>query len=355
MHTVDKIDCELTQAKFEGTGTIPSPLHQSAQRPAESSEPQSQRTPEGGPWRDRQHDTFAHEALDVPSSPDPSTGRVLARMCTVNYESAVIARGGGASGVSAESPWNAEDPAVRLLRDSKASSRTGPKIHCHGILRNGADAQQTSVCSNTSERTVVADGNAAREVSVDGVGDPGEHLLRKSNASARDGPTIHRHGILRIGGDAQQTWELVTNLAEAEISGENVAGGVPVTAAEAQRLVPGLCEAPLDAAVRWKPPRARGGKQVKALRHLGALPTAFDFVSSSQKSVKAFMAVVNVARRCTSWRQRRGGLCWAFVNRAWIPHCHGRLRRQGRGDSMASSAELPWCVPYNCDLFLLLF
>ena len=87
---------------------------------------------------------------------------------------------------------------------------------------------------------------------------------------AARGPVLYRNGILRIGANAKQSWELVCNLAEADAAGDNVAAGVPVSAEEALRLVPGLSQGCLQAAVTWQAAKRRETPRVQELRARGA-------------------------------------------------------------------------------------
>lgn len=90
-----------------------------------------------------------------------------------------------------------------------------------------------------------------------------------SAPEAEHDPVVYRSGILRIGANAKQSWELACNLADAEAAGDNVAAGVPVSAAEALGLVPGLSERCLRAAVTWQDAVRKESPRVQALRARG--------------------------------------------------------------------------------------
>ena len=84
------------------------------------------------------------------------------------------------------------------------------------------------------------------------------------------GQIVRRTGILRLGAHAQQSWELVTNLQAAQAAHGQLCGGVPVTAAEARALHPGLSEQSLAAARQWRAPKLKERKSIKVLRRQGA-------------------------------------------------------------------------------------
>ena len=99
------------------------------------------------------------------------------------------------------------------------------------------------------------------------------HTLGGAEAVAAATSVVRRRGILRIGAQARQTWQLVTMLESAAAAGHDTCGAVPVTAAEARELVPGLADESLAEAVTWGPPGQRETAAVQALRARGAPPS----------------------------------------------------------------------------------
>jgi hypothetical protein len=194
--------------------------------------------------------TPARQALDTSSKGHPSCDEKKERK---NFVDAPDKHG-------AQTPAGDHHTAHSRAIDKSASTE-------HPNAEQSDAVECNSPCTRAAPKPV-----AAGEITSTGSRSVDQARNANAGASVPDAqqPIAYHHGILRIGAHAQQAWELSTNLERALTGGHNVAGGVPVTACDAKRLVPGLTEQHLAAALLWKAPRPRERAYVAALRDRGA-------------------------------------------------------------------------------------
>lgn len=109
---------------------------------------------------------------------------------------------------------------------------------------------------------------AQRMVSI---AEQAHHQCPRQSVAADDGPgaVAYRHGILRVGGNAKQSWELTTNLQAIADGGEDPGNGQSLSRAAVLELVPGVTEAHVAAAQEWPRRRRRERPAARALRARG--------------------------------------------------------------------------------------